>query len=87
MTPPMDRREFMKQGTAAGIGLGMFGMPNVARRRNALDTVSVAVMGVNSRGHVLAESFAGAAGAEVVAICDVDLRATSKTVAAVAERQ
>ena len=87
MTPPMDRREFMKQGTAAGIGLGMFGMPNVARRRNALDTVSVAVMGVNSRGHVLAESFAGAAGAEVVAICDVDSRATSKTVAAVAERQ
>ncbi|MCZ6887641.1 MAG: Gfo/Idh/MocA family oxidoreductase [Gammaproteobacteria bacterium] len=87
MTSSMDRREFVKQGTAAGVGIGMMGMPNLIRRRDVADTVSVAVMGVNSRGHVLAESFASAAGAEVVAICDVDSRATSKTVAAVTERQ
>lgn len=87
MTPRMDRREFVKQGTAAGLGMGVIGMPNVARRRNTVDTVSVAVMGVNSRGAVLAESFAKAAGAEVVAICDVDARATGKTVTSVAAIQ
>ena len=87
MTPPMNRREFMKHSAVSGIGLGVLGMPNLARHRNAAETVSVAVMGVNSRGAALAESFARASGAEVIAVCDVDMRATDETVAAVANLQ
>lgn len=87
MTGSIDRREFVKQGSAAGLGVGLSGLRRPGRRRAAADTVSVAVMGVNSRGAVLADSFAGAEGAEVVAICDVDSRAAAKCVNSVRERQ
>ena len=83
----MDRREFVKRTTAAGMGIGMIGMPGVLRHRGTADIVSVAVMGVNSRGRTLAESFAASTGSRVIAICDVDSRATDQTVATVAERQ
>ena len=87
MTPPMDRRDFVRASTAAGLGVGVIGMPNIACGRNVIDTVRVAVMGVNSRGLALAESFAGAANAEVAAICDVDSRATTKAISAVSAVQ
>ena len=44
-----------------------------------------AVMGVNSRGHELAKSFARADNCEVAYICDVDSRAIGNTIAAVNE--
>ena len=87
MSGSMDRREFVKRTTAAGMGIGMIGMPGVLRHRGTADIVSVAVMGVNSRGRTLAESFAASTGSRVIAICDVDSRATDQTVATVAERQ
>lgn len=44
--------------------------------------VVVGVMGVNSRGHYLAEVFARTEGAEVGYVCDVDSRAVDRTIAA-----
>jgi predicted dehydrogenase len=59
----------------------------VLRGRNLNDSVAAAVVGVNGRGSTLAESFALATGADVVAICDVDSRAMEKTVEAVSGLQ
>jgi predicted dehydrogenase len=88
MTESIDRREFIQQGAAAGIGLGIwprFSSPG--GRRAPSDTVTVAVMGVNSRGDVLAEGFAAADGAEVAYVCDVDSRAVANTISTVSELQ
>ena len=56
--PNVPRRDFLKTTAAAGLGVGVLGMPSIARARNLNDAVSVAVMGVNSRGGALADSFA-----------------------------
>ena len=45
--------------------------------------VVVAVIGTNSRGKSLAQSFARLAGAEVSYVCDVDQQAGEKAAAAV----
>jgi predicted dehydrogenase len=83
----MDRRDFVRHGAVAGLGVGILGAPTIARARNLNDIVSVAIVGVNSRGGALAESFARSSGADVVGICDVDIRATEKTVSAVSNLQ
>ncbi|MEJ2206913.1 MAG: Gfo/Idh/MocA family oxidoreductase [Gemmatimonadota bacterium] len=83
----MNRRDFVKHGAVTGVGVATFGLPRVGQRRDRVDTVNVAVMGVNSRGLALAESFAGDGGAEVVAVCDVDVRAMEACITSVAERQ
>ncbi len=87
MNPPMNRRDFVRHGAVAGVGLGALGFPRLRARRDQVDTVNVAVMGVNSRGLTLAESFAADVGAEVVAVCDVDVRAVEACAASVAELQ
>jgi len=84
MTPPVDRRTFLRSAAAAGVGFGVLGRPAAVLGRQApSDTVRVAVMGVNSRGTALARSFALTSGADVAAICDVDTRATEAAIAAV----
>jgi len=87
MTPPMDRRDFVRHGALAGIGLKTLGAPAFLRGPRLVERVNVAVMGVNGRGSALAESFAMDPGADVVTICDVDARAVDKCVAAVADLQ
>ena len=90
-----DRRTFIKKTAAAGVGLGMassFGAEAYAKRLSRSgappsDTVVAAVMGVNGRGHALAETFARTDGTEVGYIADVDARAVEKTVADVAKIQ
>ena len=84
---PLDRRRFVKHGTVAGIGMGVLKAPAFALSRNRNDVVGVAVMGVNGRGAGLAESFALDDGSEVRVICDVDSRATDRTVEAVSGQQ
>ncbi len=87
MTQPIDRRTFLKQTTATGLGLGVIGrMPEWSAGAPS-DRVVVAVMGVNGRGRVLAQTFAKSANTEVAYICDVDERATEKAIAAVSEPQ
>jgi predicted dehydrogenase len=88
----IDRRKFITQATAAGIGLGLSGRFSPLYGSNlsgpsmpASDRVVVGVMGVNSRGSVLAQSFAASGEAEVAYICDPDSRAVAQAVGAVSE--
>ena len=78
----MHRRTFL--ATTAGLVLGRprlhaagFGE---ARGASANDHISVAVMGVNGRGAVLAKTFAAQPNTDVSYICDVDMRVTEKVV-------
>ena len=62
------RRRFIKHSAVAGIGVGALGrIPGVFGQEGPNQRVNVAVMGVNSRGDVLAQTFAGAAGAAGIA--------------------
>jgi predicted dehydrogenase len=87
------RREFIRgaSGGLAAAALGAFGPGSSARSyaqvRGAGDRIRVAIMGVNSRGHALATSFARQENCRVAYICDVDSRAVEKTAAAVATIQ
>ena len=69
----MNRRTFLT--TAAGIGASI-----LSRRVGANDEITVAVMGVNGRGAVLARTFASQPGTKVSHICDVDTRVAEKVV-------
>jgi predicted dehydrogenase len=85
---PVDRRTFVKQSVAAGVGLGLMGGPKPSfAARAPSDTLTVAVMGVNSRGDYLARAFAASGGASVGYVCDVDSRVMEKTTEAVAGLQ
>lgn len=79
----IDRRVFLKRASAAGIGLGVLGTSRSFASPHR--SLNVAVMGVNSRGRILAQSFAQADDCEVTHICDVDARAIGQTIAAVQE--
>ncbi len=86
MRASIDRRTFLKQGAAAGIGLGVLGHLRAVRGAAApSNKLVVGVMGVNSRGGGLATSFAKTQGCEVAYICDVDERAIAKTIRSVAQ--
>jgi predicted dehydrogenase len=87
MTRSCNRREFLRQATAAGIGLGILGGLDLRFAEGANERLQVAIVGVNSRGHALAEAFAHLKDARVAYVCDVDSRATAKTVQAVAAIQ
>ena len=73
----IDRRAFLKK-TAAGVGLGMAGLGNVAFSQKAADPVIVGIMGTGGRGTRLAQGFARLSGAEVAYVCDVDERRRGK---------
>ena len=82
------RRDFLKQTAAAGVGLGVAGHLSTAFGAGAPNNRAVVgVMGVNSRGHYLAQVFSRAEGAEVGVVCDVDERAIKRTVDAVGDEQ
>ena len=78
-----DRRTFIKTASAGVAGATLLGAARgMAAPSNRL---VAAVMGVNSRGGVLATSFARAEGCEVAVICDVDERATARSIKEVSE--
>ena len=78
-----DRRTFIKTASAGVAGATLLGAARgVAAPSNRL---VAAVMGVRSRGGVLATSFARAEGCEVAVICDVDERAISRSIKEVSE--
>ncbi|MGB7294839.1 MAG: Gfo/Idh/MocA family oxidoreductase [Candidatus Aminicenantales bacterium] len=87
MTQPYNRREFLRQAAAAGVGFGVLGGLDFRFAQGANERLQIAVIGVNSRGHALAETFAHLKDAHVAYICDVDIRAVSRTVQAVATLQ
>lgn len=87
------RREFLKKSAAAtavvfaGGILPGFSAKSYGRIAGSNEKVRLSVMGVNSRGKVLAENFAGRNNCEIAHICDVDRRAIEKCVASVNEIQ
>jgi predicted dehydrogenase len=71
----IDRRDFVKQTTVAGLGL-LAGSHRVGWSPN--DTVRVAVIGVNGRGIVHAQNYSKLRNSEVAYICDVDANVIQK---------
>src|SRR5688572_25379713 len=73
----MKRRRFVKTVSSAGLGLVAARAPFFVRGSPA-EKVVVCVMGLNSRGTVLANVFAKAPNAEVASVCDVDATVLAK---------
>jgi predicted dehydrogenase len=71
----IDRRDFVKQTTAAGLGALLL---RTGRSSSPNETVRVAVIGVNGRGTVHAQNFARLPNSEVAYICDVDANVIRK---------
>jgi predicted dehydrogenase len=62
-------------------------LAETSAKKSPNEVIRVGVMGVNNRGAALAKGFIKDPGAEVVAICDVDSRASEKVAASVAGSQ
>lgn len=74
------RRDFIKKTALAGAGL--FTAPNLfAFNGSPNEKVVIGLMGTNSRGLFLAQSFAKLKNVEVGYICDVDSELLAKTIA------
>lgn len=87
------RREFIKSAAmgAAAVSFGGI-LPGFSPKSygsiiGANDRINVVAMGVNSRGHAVAENFARQENCEVTHVCDVDVRAAEKCIADVGKLQ
>lgn len=78
------RRDFLKASTA-GVGGAYVLSFFPSRVLGANGRLGVSIMGVNSRGHALAQDFAKNKNCEILYICDVDGRAAEKAAASVLE--
>ena len=58
-----------------------------APKKSPNEVIRVGIMGVNNRGAALAKGFIKDPGSDVVAICDVDSRASDKVANSVADTQ
>ncbi len=93
MDKKTNRRTFVKQtlasiaATAAGGILPGFSASSYQRILGANERISVAVMGVNSRGRALAVNFAHQSGCRVSHIADVDSRAIKRCITEVEKIQ
>jgi predicted dehydrogenase len=85
---PLDRRDFVKTTSAAGLGVLLTSRdiePLFTRRPN--EKLVVGVMGLNGRGLVLARGFAGAANSTVGYLCDVDSTVLEKARSTIGQLQ
>jgi predicted dehydrogenase len=94
----MNRRQFLKQTGAVGLGLTLastlhsvgsasaLGQP-AGRQLGPNDKLTIAVIGTNSRGLAHVECLAGLSGCEITYICDVDDRAIAKGIKTVTPMQ
>ena len=99
MSTHINRRIFLKQASAAGIGLGMAGYlgplaraatqskVTVARKIGANDKISAAVIGCNGRGGAHIACLTNLPGVEISYICDVDKRAMAKGIKETVKKQ
>src|SRR5687767_14598621 len=76
----VDRRDFLKTASAAGIGLAMSShvSPLVAQGRSPNETVRVAVAGLNSRGLTHVQDVIKSPNAQLAYLCDVDSQVLAK---------
>ena len=87
------RRSFIKKTGVGAVGLAVggvlpgFSASSYSRIMGANERIQVAVIGVNSRGDQLANSFVRLDACEIAAICDVDKRAIEKCIANVKKTQ
>jgi hypothetical protein len=83
------RRDFIKKTSVATVGVSLGGVlpgfsANSYRRIiGANEKITVASMGVNSRGLAVAKNFASQKNCEVLHVCDVDTRAADVCINAV----
>ena len=93
MNNPIDRRSFLKQAGAAGVGLGLgvyassSARAGTARSIGPNDKLTAAVIGTNGRGMAHIECLTNLPNVQITHICDVDTRAVAKGVKAVARKQ
>ncbi len=96
MNTPIDRRSFLKQTGAAGVGLGLgllaasttrAGTVTAARKIGPNDKITAAVIGCNGRGMAHIECLTAIPDVEVTHICDVDTRAIAKGIKGVTKHQ
>ena len=92
MNNAFTRRDFLKKAGAIGLGLklancvvstGSAAQPAPRRKPGPNETITVAVIGTNSRGLAHIECLAGRSGVEIAYICDVDDRAIAGGIKAV----
>ena len=96
-THPIDRRSFLKQSSAVGIGLGMADLlgsltpaqaqATTLRKIGPNDKITAAVFGTNGRGLSHVDCLTSLPNVEVTYICDVDSRALAKGLKQVAKKQ
>ena len=79
MNDDIDRRDFVKQSTLAGLGV-LASSRALTRPWSPNETVRVAVIGVNGRGLVHAQNFSKLKNSEVAYICDVDANVIGKAI-------
>src|SRR5882762_10422363 len=99
MNDSNNRRSFLKQAGAAGVGLGMAGYfaslskaesqtaPTSARKIGANDKITAAVIGTNGRCLAHIDCLGNIQGTEISYICNVDERAIAKGIKEVAKKQ
>jgi predicted dehydrogenase len=73
----IDRRDFVKQTTAAGLGVLLLRTER-GRAMSPNENIRVAVVGVNGRGIVHAQNFSKLPNSEVAYVCDVDANVVKK---------
>jgi predicted dehydrogenase len=87
------RRDFIKKTSTAAVAVSIggvlpgFGAESYRRIIGANEKITVASMGVNSRGLAVAKNFASQKGCEVLHVCDVDTRAADVCINAVEKIQ
>ncbi len=89
MSDLMNRRRFLQQAAAAGVGMGLAG-PFLMKARGQgapSQRIRVAMIGVNGRGTALSNVFSGIEGSEIAYVCDVDERAMAKVIKSVTANQ
>jgi predicted dehydrogenase len=86
---PLDRRDFLKTASAAGIGAlaAAKAGPLLAFQGSPNEKMVVGVMGLNGRGMVFARSFARGPNTTVGYVCDVDSTVLARAVATTAQNQ
>jgi len=84
----LTRRQFVDTTAKAGTGIVLAPSAfNILKAKRPAQMITVAVMGIRSRGNALAKTFAAQEDCEVAYLCDVDERYYEKTLKAVAEYQ
>ncbi|MFZ9239503.1 MAG: twin-arginine translocation signal domain-containing protein, partial [Chitinophagaceae bacterium] len=87
------RRNFIKKSSAASAAIVLggvlpgFSASQYRRIIGSNEKITAAVMGVNSRGFSVGSNFASQKECEMMYVCDVDVRAMDKCVAAIEKLQ